>query len=91
MRVTFLGTAAATSYPLAFCLCKFCNAARERGGADLRRRSSVIINQDLLIDMGPDLVSASFLYGKSIADIPYLLATIRSYDSLEGDYFQVAS
>lgn len=42
--------------------------------------------------MGPDIVSASFLYGKSIADIRYLLCELtRSYDSLEGDYFQVAS
>lgn len=87
MRITFLGTAAATSYPLAFCLCKFCSVARERGGADLRRRSSVIINQDLLIDMGPDIVSASFLYGKPIADIRYLLQTHSHSDHFDPQVF----
>lgn len=87
MRVTFLGTAAATSYPLAFCLCKFCTTARERGGKDFRRRSSVIINQDLLIDMGPDVVSASFSCGKSIADIRYLLQTHSHSDHFDPQVF----
>ena len=87
MRVTFLGTAAATSYPLAFCLCKFCNTARARGGKDFRRRSSVIINQDLLIDMGPDIVSASFSCGKSIADIRYLLQTHSHSDHFDPQVF----
>lgn len=87
MKVTFLGTAAATSYPLAFCRCKFCNTARERGGRDLRRRSAVIINQDLLIDMGPDIVPASFLYGKSIADIRYLLQTHSHSDHFDPQVF----
>jgi len=87
MRVTFLGTAAATSYPLAFCRCTFCNTARERGGADLRRRSSVIINRDLLIDMGPDIVSASFLFRKSIADVRYLLQTHSHSDHFDPQVF----
>lgn len=75
MKITFLGTAAATSYPLAFCRCDFCGEARKRGGKDFRKRSSAIINDDLLIDMGPDIMSASFMYDKSIADIRYLLQT----------------
>ena len=87
MRITFLGTAAATSYPLAFCRCEFCNTARERGGKDLRKRSSVIVNDDLLIDMGPDIVPASFLYGKSIADIRYHLQTHSHSDHFDPQVF----
>jgi phosphoribosyl 1,2-cyclic phosphate phosphodiesterase len=75
MKITFLGTAAATSYPLAFCQCDHCKEARKLGGKNLRKRSSVIINDDLLIDLGPDVLSASFMYNKSIADIRYCLQT----------------
>lgn len=87
MKITFLGTAAATSYPLAFCRCKFCSTARERGGKDFRKRSSVIINDDLLIDMGPDLMSASFMHGKSIVDIRYHLQTHSHSDHFDSQVF----
>lgn len=83
MKITFLGTAAATSYPLAFCRCDFCGEARKRGGKDFRKRSSAIINDDLLIDMGPDIMSASFMYDKSIADIRYLLQTHSHSDHFD--------
>jgi len=87
MNITFLGTAAATSYPLAFCRCDFCNKARELGGKDFRKRSSIIINNDLLIDFGPDVLSASFTYGKSIADIRYLLQTHSHSDHFDPSHF----
>ncbi len=35
----------------------------------------MIINDDLLIDLGPDIISASFMYNKSIVDIRYCLQT----------------
>lgn len=54
MRLTFLGTAAATACPLPFCRCAACTAAREAGGKDCRARSSLLVNQDLLLDLGPD-------------------------------------
>ncbi|MFA6250346.1 MAG: MBL fold metallo-hydrolase [Candidatus Shapirobacteria bacterium] len=87
MNITFLGTAAATSYPLAFCRCDFCNKARELGGKDFRKRSSIIINDDLLIDFGPDVLSASFMYDKSIVDIRYLLQTHSHSDHFDPSHF----
>lgn len=87
MKITFLGTAAATSYPLAFCRCNFCNEARKRGGKDFRKRSSIIVNDDLLIDMGPDIMAASFMYGKSIADIRYHLQTHSHSDHFDPQVF----
>lgn len=86
MKITFLGTAAATSYPLAFCRCDFCNRARELSGKDFRKRSSVIINNDLLIDFGPDVLSASFMYNKSIADIRYCLQTHSHSDHFDASH-----
>ena len=86
MKLTFLGTAAATSYPLAFCRCPNCNQARQLGGKNLRKRSSMIINDDLLIDMGPDVMSASFMYNKSIADIRYCLQTHPHSDHFDASH-----
>jgi len=86
MKITFFGTAADSSYPLAFCRCDYCNKARELGGKDFRKRSSVVINDDLLIDLGPDIVSASFMYNKSIADIRYCLQTHSHSDHFDASH-----
>lgn len=86
MEMRFLGTGAATSYPLAFCRCEYCNQARKLGGKDFRKRSSMIINNDLLIDMGPDIMSASSMYHKSIADIRYCLQTHPHSDHFDASH-----
>src|SRR5512136_2933531 len=54
MRVQFLGTGAAEAVPGLFCNCPTCQRVRELGGRNVRCRSSVLINDDLLIDYGPD-------------------------------------
>ena len=87
MKITFLGTGAATSYPLAFCRCKICNEARKRGGKDCRNRSSVIVNDDLLIDLGPDFMSGCFMHGKSSAKIRYHLQTHSHSDHFDPQVF----
>ena len=75
MQITFLGTAAATSYPLAFCKCENCEKARQMGGKNQRKRSSLLVNEDLLIDLGPDVLSASFMYNKPLTNLRYWLQT----------------
>ncbi|HEY9089871.1 MAG TPA: MBL fold metallo-hydrolase [Anaerolineaceae bacterium] len=75
MKLTFLGTSAATSYPLPFCMCQNCQQAKMNGGKDIRKRSSLLINADLVIDMGPDFVTSCFLYQLDPAQIRYALQT----------------
>lgn len=87
MKITFLGTAAATSCPLAFCRCRVCEQARKLGGRDFRKRSSLLINKDLLIDFGPDIMTASFMYGISIADVRYCLQTHSHSDHFDASHF----
>ena len=87
MKITVLGTAAATSFPLAFCKCSVCEAARKNGGKDLRKRSSMVIGEDLLIDLGPDCVTAGFQYGKDISGIRYLLQTHAHADHFDAGIF----
>jgi phosphoribosyl 1,2-cyclic phosphate phosphodiesterase len=86
MNITFLGTAAATSYPLAFCSCLNCAKAREFGGKSLRKRSSIIINDDLLIDLGPDSVAASMAYNKTLTNIKYHLQTHPHSDHFDASH-----
>ncbi len=87
MKLTFLGTAAATSCPLMFCRCEVCEMARKLGGPDFRKRSSLLINKDLLIDLGPDIMSASFMHGISVADVRYCLQTHSHSDHFDASHF----
>ncbi|VAW12805.1 hypothetical protein MNBD_ALPHA09-2278 [hydrothermal vent metagenome] len=87
MKITFLGTSAATACPLPFCKCNFCETARIRGGKDFRKRSSLLLNDDLLIDFGPDVMSSSFVHGVSIVDIKFLLQTHSHADHFDPSAF----
>ena len=86
MKITFLGTAAATACPLVFCRCTACRSAWQNGGKDRRRRSAVQIDDDLLIDLGPDVVSAAFDIGADISKIRYLLQTHSHSDHFDAGH-----
>jgi phosphoribosyl 1,2-cyclic phosphate phosphodiesterase len=75
MKLTFLGTAAANAYPEAFCRCDNCVRARSAGGPSLRKRSAALINEDLLIDLGPDIMTAAMLHGRPLTGVSYCLQT----------------
>ena len=68
MDVTFLGTAAAEGYPAPFCRCENCEEARRRKGRNLRLRSSVLVDDDLLIDFS-DIIAASSFYGIDLSHV----------------------
>ena len=87
MIITFLGTAAANAYPEAFCQCDHCERARALGGPSLRKRSAALINDDLLIDLGPDIMTASFLHGRSLTKVRYCLQTHAHADHLDPSHF----
>lgn len=87
MRLTFLGTAASEGYPDAFCDCANCMQARALGGPSLRKRSSALINADLLIDLGPDLMAAAQVHGVSLAGLRYCLQTHEHPDHLDPSHF----
>lgn len=74
MKITMLGTAA-IGYPLAFCNCENCKLARLHKGKSIRKRASILINDDLIIDLGPDTQTAMTMYEKDMGKIKYLLQT----------------
>lgn len=86
MMITFLGTGASSSFPLPFCQCETCRKARELGGKNLRKRSSLLVNKDLIIDYGPDVVSASFMHGIDLSQIQYCLQTHSHSDHFDASH-----
>lgn len=87
MKITFLGTAAATSFPLTFCMCKNCVLARQFKGKSIRKRSSLLIDDQILIDLGPDCVTSLNMYDKDISKIKYLLQTHPHSDHFDAGHF----
>ncbi len=53
------------------------------GGFSLRKRSAVLINDDLLIDLNPDIMVASQIHGCSLTNVCYCLQTHPHADHLD--------
>lgn len=83
MILTFLGTAASEGYPDAFCGCENCGAARALGGPSLRKRSSALLDDVLLIDLGPDVMAAALMHGVQLDRLRYCLQTHEHHDHLD--------
>ncbi|MDE6219043.1 MAG: hypothetical protein K2G51_01160 [Lachnospiraceae bacterium] len=75
MRLFYLGTAAAEGWPAPFCHCDNCKNARIKRGKNLRSRPQVLINDDLLMDYGPDTFSHSLQYGLELDRVKTVLLT----------------
>ncbi len=58
MIITYLGTSASEGWPAFFCRCPICLEAQKRGGRDFRNRACAIVDDDLLLDISPDIYSA---------------------------------
>jgi phosphoribosyl 1,2-cyclic phosphate phosphodiesterase len=80
MRFTFLGTGAAEAIPDPFCRCRVCEIARRERGAHIRARSAALVNDDILIDMGPDLLTSANKAGAYLGGLKALLVTHRHDD-----------
>lgn len=87
MEFQFLGTAAATSIPLVFCNCELCRRARIYKGKNFRKRTSALINQELLLDLGPDLCSQAELYEVDLSKVKYLVQTHSHSDHFDAGHF----
>ncbi len=82
MKITFLGTGAAESFPALFCNCKVCTRARELGGKNLRCRSSALVNDDLLVDYGPDTSPQCIRFNVDLTKVKDILITHSHQDHL---------
>lgn len=82
MKIKYLGTAAAEGIPAIFCHCKVCNYARKHGGKEIRTRTQALIDNDILIDFGPDTYMHLLEYGLDISMIEVCLITHTHSDHL---------
>ena len=82
MKITVLGSAAAEAIPALWCECETCATARELGGKDLRRRTSYCIDDDTLVDFGPDAFWQMTAFNIDLRKIDRIVFTHRHADHL---------
>ena len=80
MKLRYLGTAAAEGIPALFCSCDDCKKAWALGGKNIRSRSQVLVNDDLLIDLPPDNFAHTVRFGLDLTTVRYLLISHRHSD-----------
>lgn len=75
-----LGTGACEGIPAPFCPCALCSYARIHGGKDVRKRFSVLVNNETLIDFGPDAAQSFRQHGVDDRAIRRILVTHSHVD-----------
>ncbi len=75
MKIQYWGTAAAEGVPGIFCSCDVCKAARIKKGRHIRTRSQVLINDDLLVDFGPDTYAHTLKYDFDMSRLEHVIIT----------------
>ena len=86
MKITVLGSGG-FAYPLVFCECNYCKQARILGGKNIRKRASLLINDEMIIDMTSDCQTAMNMYGKDMSKAKYLLQTHTHLDHFDINHF----
>ena len=82
MKIKYLGTAAAEGVPALFCTCDVCTYARKVKGKEIRTRAQSLINDDLLIDFGPDTFYHTFKDDLKLENIDNCIITHSHGDHL---------
>lgn len=85
MRIQYLGTSAAEGFPAVFCNCAACSRARAKG--EIRTRSQVLIDGDLLVDFPPDTYYHSVYNGVDLSAVSVLLVTHSHTDHFYAQEF----
>ena len=81
MRALVLGTGSADGWPNPFCECASCTWARTTG--TVRTTTSVLVDDVLLLDCGPDTPRQAARAGRSLAGLAAVLVTHAHHDHLD--------
>jgi len=87
MKLRILGTAAAEGWPAPFCRCDRCRAARAAGGRSIRKRSCLLIDDKIMVDIPPDVLAECQQGGFDLFDVEHLLVTHPHWDHLYATEF----
>lgn len=82
MKVKYMGTAAAEGFPAVYCSCETCRRARKMGGKNLRARAQALLDNNLLVDMGPDTCASAARFGLNLMQVEHVLITHAHSDHL---------
>ena len=85
MKLRFLGTAAAEGIPALWCDCPVCKKAFEDPANELRRRCSYLIDNDTIVDFGPDSFWQSIQFGIDLTRIERVIVTHAHEDHIQPD------
>ena len=91
MKFKYLGTAAYEGIPTIFCHCEICQKSLELGGKNIRTRAQALINDELLLDFGPDTVQHFQRYRLDFNKIQNCLITHSHGDHLYPEDIEIAS
>lgn len=83
MKIKILGSAASEGLPCLFCECKACREAWKLGGKNIRRRCSYMINDDTIVDYGPDIFMQAITFGIDMTEIKRVFITHLHDDHLD--------
>ncbi len=75
MELIFLGTGAAEGVPAAYCRCAICQGVRQRGGVEVKSRSSFRVGPHHQIDISPDHYWQMIRTGTDMYDVEHVLIT----------------
>ncbi|MGZ6793875.1 MAG: bifunctional adenosylcobinamide kinase/adenosylcobinamide-phosphate guanylyltransferase, partial [Mycobacteriales bacterium] len=78
MRIRMLGSGAADGWPNPWCACASCTAAQAQGV--VRGQTAVLVDDRLLLDLGPEVPRAALRQGVSLTGVEAVLVTHRHGD-----------
>ncbi len=84
MKLQILGSAAAEAVPSTFCTCEICAVAR-KNPKERRRRTAYVLDDDTLIDFGPDIREQLLTFGVDEFKLKQLIITHAHRDHLNMD------
>lgn len=84
MRVRLLGTGSADGWPNPFCRCASCESARADG--IVRAQTSALVDDDFLLDCGPETPRQAERAGCSLGDLATVLVTHAHPDHFDPSF-----
>lgn len=87
MKITYLGTSAAEGFPAVFCNCAHCRQARSGLARELRTRSQILIENDLLVDFPPESYLHALRFGVDLSAVRAVLVTHSHTDHFYAQEF----
>lgn len=83
MKIQYLGTGAAEGIPGVFCQCPLCKKAAKLSGREVRTRAGAIINNEILIDLTPDLYYHKLRYNLDLSRVKAVVVTHSHTDHFD--------